>query len=40
MANCKIRFCKQLGGQLTVMPDWVANTEVSVTESDILAICI
>ena len=35
MTNGKIRFGKQSGGELTVIPDCVANTEVSVPESDI-----
>ena len=34
MANGKIRLGKQSGGQLTlVIPDGVANSEVSVPES-------
>ena len=38
MANGKIRFGKQSGGQLAlVIPDGVANTEVIVPESGILA---
>lgn len=38
MANGKIRFGKQLGGQLAlVIPDGVTNTEVIVPESGILA---
>lgn len=38
MANGKIRFGKQSGGQLAlVIPDGVANTEVVVPESGILA---
>lgn len=38
MANGKIRFGKQSGGQLTlVIPDGVSNTEVIVPESGILA---
>lgn len=38
MANGKIRFGKQLGGQLAlVIPDGVANTEVTLPESGILA---
>ena len=38
MAKGKIRFGKQSGGQLAlVIPDGVANTEVSVPESQILA---
>ena len=38
MANGKIRFGKQSGGQLAlVFPDGVTNTEVIVPESGILA---
>lgn len=38
MANGKIRFGKQSGGQLAlVIPDGVANTEVTLPESGILA---
>ena len=38
MANGKIRFGKQSGGELAlVIPDGVANTEVIVPESGILA---
>ena len=38
MANGKIRFGKQAGGELAlVMPDGVANTEVTLPESGELA---
>ena len=38
MANGKIRFGKQSGGELAlVIPDGVTNTEVVVPESQILA---
>ena len=38
MANGRIRFGKQSGGQLAlIFPDGVANTEVIVPESGILA---